>query len=576
MIKVNKTHVIVGHEVYTENNNDGVYDRNETAFEICSNSFLLNDPENVGDYLCRADGSAGSETRKSATGKWFHLAVVRFQHRATGSSGTNVMSAQVSYKVLVNGRALQVADYSGGTSKQREGNAPCGEGLAVSCSKCTTGCKAGEYCNALGKCTACAQCQPSVSFRFGCRGTSAGTCEQFPDRFCESGSDKCFENGESNLLSAPVLPSGNSSSEGVSDYAKGAALVFGAYKGRSVFELKGAEFFDGALDEWRIWNGVRSDSAVLNNFRRIMSLSREQFYGDPSDPERRVTEQNYLVSAVLMASWGFDQECLQVGTTGCALNNVDSVYPKKQDARLPTLTDTQLVKLGIEEVRGGGKALYKAYAYKTTTGETDETGRMYYSLADGMEIDSKGKLTLHTQKPGDFQAVVLLSKPGRVATVPVDFMIRVLPAECRNLPEGIRCALCDITLMTSYISGYTCPFDRPPNPPLGVHNKYMPLLMMRSSFVEAYSLEETSGNAYYLGAGAGAVKDLENSLYPYHLRMYAGFELKLELHGDDPQPTTDTSSEHKFDYTYTKVRVGSTPFNSLFRVQGLGCRNPKL
>ena len=42
----------------------------------------------------------------------------------------------------------------------------------------------------------------------------------------------------------------------VRDYAKGAALIFGAYKGLAKPEY---EFFDGALDEWRFWNGARSD-----------------------------------------------------------------------------------------------------------------------------------------------------------------------------------------------------------------------------------------------------------------------------------------------------------------------------
>jgi hypothetical protein len=42
----------------------------------------------------------------------------------------------------------------------------------------------------------------------------------------------------------------------VRDYAKGAALIFGAYKGLA---RPGYEFFDGALDEWRFWNGARSD-----------------------------------------------------------------------------------------------------------------------------------------------------------------------------------------------------------------------------------------------------------------------------------------------------------------------------
>ena len=509
---MNKTHVMAGHEVFSENS---VVTRVESAFEICSNSILANDEDE--SYLCAPE--------KSSTGKWFHIAVVRFQHRATGGSVTTVRNAEVSYKVLVNGRPLQVAAYPGGPSRQREGQAACGTGLAVTCSKCTLGCKVGEYCTAAGTCASCAACPAAGQFRFGCRGTSVGTCELEPDRPCESGEGKCFENGESNLMSAPVAPTTNASSAGVSDYGKGAALVFGAYKGSSVFALEGAAFFDGALDEWRIWNGARSDSSILNNFRRVMSLTREQFYGDPSDPSRRVTEQNYLVSSVLMASWSFDQECVQSGNTGCALNNVDSVYPKKQDARLPTLTNAQLGRLGINSVGGGGKALYKAYAHKTVTGETDSQGRMFYSRAGGMEIDAAGKLTLHAKEAGEHQVVVLLSFPGNVAPVPVDFMVKVLPSECIKMVDGVECSLCNVNLMLQ-LPDYKCVYDKTP----GVKNEFMPNLGIKSAILPAYSFEEEEGNVYYVGGDA--VADMEANLYPYQMRVYAGFELKLGTHSE--------------------------------------------
>jgi len=250
-------------------------------------------------------------------------------------------------------------------------------------------------------------------FRQGCHGTVAGVCKREPDR----GGSPYFVAGESNLVPGPVPPSVNSSSVGVQKYMTGAALIFGAYKGAS----KSASFFDGALDEWRFWNGARPDSAVLSGMRQPIKATREDFYGDPSDPKRQVTDDNYLVTSVLMASWGFDQDCPMAGSTGCELKAILSVYPRDVDARVP---------------RPPGKAaMYTAYTYGLVTGETDYTGRMFYSLADNMVIDKNtGELTIQTHKEGYHQVVVIMSYPGNVAPVPVDFIIRVLPASCVQEP----------------------------------------------------------------------------------------------------------------------------------------------
>jgi hypothetical protein len=80
LIRVTNTHVIVGHEVGI----DAAPREESIAFEICSNSYLNN------EYLCAP--------AKSATGKWFHVAVTRFQHKNRQQSidGADMM---VSYKV---------------------------------------------------------------------------------------------------------------------------------------------------------------------------------------------------------------------------------------------------------------------------------------------------------------------------------------------------------------------------------------------------------------------------------------------------------------------------------------------
>jgi len=525
MIKVNTTHVFAGHEVFLDSGSQEVR-RQEEAFEICSNSYLES------DYLCTPT--------KTATNKWFHLAVVRFQHTVPGD-----IRPSVSYKVLVNGRPLNVASYPGGPSRQRKGEVACGSSQTVQCSMCPQGCATGEWCNA-GTCAGCLGCVSAGEFRFGCRGTSQGECKKEPDRKCASTTSKCFENGESNLVQGPIPSSVNASGPTVRDFAKGAALIFGAYKGAAPPATP--QYFDGSLDEWRFWNGARSDSALLNDYKRPLTVARENFYGDPSDPSRRITVDNHLVSSVLMASWSFDQLCPVSGSTGCALETLDSVYPKDQDVRVPYPP---------------GKSIYKAYSYKTTTGEIDNQGRMFYSLSDGMEIDSRGKLTLHTRLVGDHQVVVIMSYPGNVAPVPVDFIIKVVPAGCYENAEDAtktNCIICDPATMLK-LPQYKCGYDKTP----GVVNEFMPSLSIKASVIPSYAVDSIVGNAYHLGEED--VMDIQGSLYPYYIRIFAGFELKLELHALDMQSKKVVIAGYEGvydDHLFTKVRPPSlTPTHDL-------------
>lgn len=359
-----------------------------------------------------------------------------------------------------------------------------------------------------------------------------------------------FENGESNLVPGPapnstaIIANANFL---VGEFAKGAALIFGAYKGSLAQPY---QYFDGALDEWRFWNGARSDSAILNNYKRILTVDRETFYGDPSDPTIRITEENYLVKAVLMASWSFDQECPQAGTTGCKLKSINSIYPKDQDARVPYPP---------------GKSMYEAFSYNAVTGDTDYQGRMFYSLSDGMEIDSKGKLTIHTRLIGEHQAVVLMSYPGNVAPVPVDFIIKVVPADCIQDPDDVTksdCGLCKNAVMLK-LPDYTCEYDKT----LGVTNQFMPHLSIKASVLNAYSSDVVEGNAYYVGGNE--VDNIHANLFPHSIRMYAGFAVKMELHGLDMQEAVQTIDGYEgvyYDHIFTKVgfTLGRMPESAKF------------
>ena len=368
-----------------------------------------------------------------------------------------------------------------------------------------------------------------------------------PDRY--SGQ---FETGESNLVIGPVPPSANATVASVRDFAKGAALIFGAYKGAK----EDAQYFEGALDEWRFWNGARSDSALLNNYKRPMTIKRELFFGDPSDATRRITDESYLISSVLMASWSFDQECPETGTTGCVLHDLESVYPKDQDPRVP--------------YPPGKKGLYTAYTYKTTSGDIDSTGRMFYSLSEGMEIDAKGKLTLHTHLVGEHQVVVLISYGGNIAPVPVDFIVKVLPAGCQaseENPDDILCSLCESETLLQ-LPAYRCAFENP-------RNSYMPKMTIKASVLPAYGFGVLEGNAYYLGEAVADVDQanfwlnaIESNLYPHEIRTYAGVELKLQLAAvDEQEKVPEFSSElDDIDNIFTKVgfSLGRMPSAATF------------
>ena len=75
MIKVDKTHVTVGHESISDS---GSVSTRVEAFDICSNVHLQKRGDASGDdYLCTTD-DVGNHVGDS-THKWFHVAVTRFQ-----------------------------------------------------------------------------------------------------------------------------------------------------------------------------------------------------------------------------------------------------------------------------------------------------------------------------------------------------------------------------------------------------------------------------------------------------------------------------------------------------------------
>jgi hypothetical protein len=80
----------------------------------------------------------------------------------------------------------------------------------------------------------------------------------------------------------------------------------------------------------------------------------------------------------------------------------------------------------------------------------------------------------------------------------------------------------------------------------------MPSIAIKASVVPAYASDVSSGNAYYVGGSD--VQDIKQSLHPYYIRMFAGFELQLQLHGRDEQPKVIQDELAIYDYVFSKVR----------------------
>jgi len=298
-----------------------------------------------------------------------------------------------------------------------------------------------------------------------------------------------FEVGQSNLMVGPMALAVSGIDSG--QFAGGTALLFGAYKGA----VGQASYFQGKMDEWRFWNGARSLSQIRSAMRRILNPAKESFYGDPANPATVVHAENFLRESVLMASWSFDQVCPLFGATGCPLEQADPVYPREHDPRIPA----------------GGRGMYSAYSAGVLTGDTDNTGKIFYS-SQGMAIDAAGTLTITTEVAGTYQAMVLVSYMGGRISVPVDFIIEVIPAACGQ--DATSCAMLSCGLPAD-----ECSF---------AGNAFIPALSVFGH------VQRISAGLAGVSVG-GVAADLEEYLFPNMIRTFAGSEFGVTLQGEDKQ-----------------------------------------
>ena len=219
----------------------------------------------------------------------------------------------------------------------------------------------------------------------------------------------------------------------------GASLLFGAY-----FGVNGGNgiFLDGWLDEWRVWNGARSQIQIQNLRTVMLSPGREPFLGDPT--EGKVDKDNYKYFSTLLATYSMDYSCPIDVAAPCAMVAVLPVYPKGSGVYGRPGAD---LNTPYKLLASGG----------VTTAPPDSQGVMMYKTAvdERLGVDADGRVTfVPDQGPGDYQVTVLLANADGSAKVPVDFIVRVLSTTYYH--EGNKAyALCNIVGFSSGSAGET-------------------------------------------------------------------------------------------------------------------------
>ncbi len=451
------------------------------------------DPERNGNRLATASEVSFSicshptvcqQTGGSLLDKWVHIAVQRYQRGAAPNSDGSNTKWWHTYRVLVNGNILDIARFPGGMRVAGEIDFDPGESNKVE------GPRSGR----------------TIPF------SSCGPCNALSDWNCG-----CMEG----------------------KYARGTALIFGAYKGA----VGPNTYFEGYMDEWRFWHGYRMVNEIVSNMRRQLNPDKINSFGDPADPSFVVT-QDKSTSRVssLLALWNFDQAnaaantCIQAGFSGCALTNLLPVFPLRGDSRL-TLP---------------GVSLYRAFGRGVVTAPTDDTGAMFYSAGGRISMDY-GNLTLNVQKPGQYQVVVLLSLPGGAAQVPVDFIVSVVDAAWSDQGAYTLCAA---------QSGIPCAYTG---------NSFVPSLVISGS---VQRLSSCSGR--FMHSAKFPRGDMQQLLYPCAITAMAGYPVTFQLQGTDFQakPAGVTGGAQPYDWRDTNVGFGMGPMPPSARFSTVKGTNP--
>ncbi|EKX51525.1 hypothetical protein GUITHDRAFT_161548 [Guillardia theta CCMP2712] len=259
------------------------------------------------------------------------------------------------------------------------------------------------------------------------------------------------------------------------------------------------KYFSGSLDEFRIWNGALTETAVRLYMTRPLDASKIMYYGDPSVSTGQLTrgagDTSFLIDKTLIASWSFDQQCNSANPC-----NVDQTSPS-----FPTSTSARAYLTGT--------------ANAVMTGPIDGSGKMYLFDPD-VKFSGYGELTFRTNYSGNFTVSPTITS-GR-NSIRIDLVINVIQVDSSGL------------IIDPHYPG----------------NYYMPslqILMKKRS--------DTRSEQRVIGQISGD-NEQETSLsasdqYPNRIRVFAGNQVTVKLIGTDAQASTGS--------TATWVRFAASP-----------------
>jgi len=466
-VHVNASHITVGHETYMPST--GSWALRTVSFEIASNMMLvneLNDPQ----YYSNAP-------QNSIHNKWVHVAVVRKTNsKFLPGSGENYFQHWFStYKVYVNGHALETQRLTGCT---RTSANPCqGEGRA------------------------------GVNF-YGFEDNNGLLSDQ-------------YDPGESNPVAGPRLTgpyadgdfivrgrckwNGEQVPACIDGFGNGTALVFG--------------MFEGDLDEWRFWNGERSQTDIQSWFQKPLSPDQSVYYGDPTEGGP-VTRLNYETVSLLVASYNFDWDRSQIGScegsqlaAGCPFDQLEPIFPENADDKYTAVRSGDVVFV-----------------------DTGTSRLMFYESGEIFQLEEGGVIRFRQATPipvGMYQVTVRVAIDMDMPRVPVDFIVEVLNQDGFSVDGDL-----------GVLGDGLCKFPQYPCLYNTTLNAFAPTLNVTGNIAGVATGDEnhcdvgsyiTSTARFVRGDQREGLLNVNDFVYPNRLRAYAGFEMSLTFRGMDSQ-----------------------------------------
>eukprot|EP00960_Hanusia_phi_P066323 766376-Hanusia_phi.AAC.2 len=242
-------------------------------------------------------------------------------------------------------------------------------------------------------------------------------------------------------------------------------------------------YFSGQLDEWRVWNGFRTQVQIQDLMKTSLTVDKEGFLGNPTSIQ--INQYNYISNAAILLLYSMDYTCPDSAGSQCAVSQMYPVYP----------TNNQPWSL--------------ATATAIFTVNTDSTGAMLWETA----IDTMGIMSMSSSRvrvnpvkgPGFYQASMMLSFSNGTGLAPVDFLIHVVNATYDSEKQAYKLCGCAPYVGNSYI------------PKLRVLAKVAPWngnFLMYSPYLTQY-------------------KDITDFTYPSFIQIVAGYHFNMQFYGVD-------------------------------------------